>query len=106
MKSAALLRYDIRNLENNLLLDYMPAALRPKLEATLAKKKAELQIAERRELKRLAKHLTYKADIYGPLGRIYSFEAKFHVRDDKLFHGEIELDPAKLYDGHGRPITA
>lgn len=70
----------------------------------IAKVEARLEVAKRRELKRLANVLKYKADIYGPEGRIYGFEAKFAVRDGKLFHGKKELDPAKLRDGHGRLI--
>jgi hypothetical protein len=104
MKSAAELRYEIHRLEKD-LSDYMPASLRSKMETNLAKKKADLLIAHRRELKRLARYLTYKADIYGPTGRIYGFEAKFHVSPDaKLYHGTMELDPATLTDGHGRVI--
>ncbi len=58
-----------------------------------------------RLLKKLARVLTFKADIYGPNGRIYGFEHKFKVKDGKLFHGDKELDPSTLYDGHGRLIT-
>jgi hypothetical protein len=95
MKSAAELRYEIHSLEKD-LSDYMPASLRSKMETNLAKKKADLLIA---------RYLTYKADIYGPTGRIYGFEAKFHVSPDaKLYHGTMELDPATLTDGHGRVI--
>lgn len=106
MKPASLIRYDIRNLEKKLLPGCMPAALRPKVEATLAKKKAELQIAERREFKRLAKVLTFKADIYGPNGRIYSHMARWAVSDEgQLMHGTTIIDPATLTDGNGRVIT-
>jgi hypothetical protein len=105
MKSAALLRYEIARLEKD-TAGYLPVPLRAKIEASLAKKKAELPAAERRELKRLARLLTYKADIYGPNGRIYGFEAEFTVSaEGKLFHGTVELDPAQLHDGHGRLIT-
>jgi hypothetical protein len=72
--------------------------------AEIAKVEARLAVAKRRELKRLARVLRFKADVYGPEGRIYGFDAPFAVRDGKLFHGEKELDPAKLRDGHGRPI--
>jgi len=91
--NAALLRYDIHNLTKT--METLPASLWPKnAEATLARKKAELPIAARRELKRLAKVLTYKWDIYGPNGRIYAADAKFTVSPDgKLFHGTTELDP-------------
>jgi hypothetical protein len=74
--------------------------------STLAAFIANHEAAKLRELKRLAKVLTYKADIYGPNGRIYGFEAKFAVRDGKLFHGTVELDPSTLTDGHGRTITS
>lgn len=105
MKSSALLSYDIRQLEKFLLPGCCPTAQRSKFEAILAKKQQQLPIARRRELKRLARHLTYKADIYGPSGRIYAAEAKFTVSDDgRLFHGQTELDPAQLYDGHGQTI--
>lgn len=70
----------------------------------IAKLEANLVIAKRQYLKRLARVLQFKADIYGPNGRIYACDAKFAVRDGKLFHGEIELDPDLLRDGHGRPI--
>ena len=71
-----------------------------------AQLESKLAVAKRRELKRLAQHLTYKADIYGPEGRIYSGDAKFIVSTDgKLFHGAKELDVAKLTDGHGRAIS-
>ena len=62
--------------------------------------------ARNSELRRLAEILTYKADIYTPKGRLYAFDAKFSVRDGKLFHGQTELDPSKLTDGHGRLITS
>lgn len=58
-----------------------------------------------KQLSSLAKILTRKADIYGPNGRIYGFEAPFRVIGDELFHGENKLDPATLRDGHGRRIT-
>lgn len=57
------------------------------------------------DLQKLARLLSEKSDIYSPtLGRIYAFEARFDVRDGKLFHGSRELDPATLTDGHGRRI--
>ena len=49
--------------------------------------------------------LMRKADIYGPNGRIYGFEAPFRVINGELFHGENKLDPATLRDGHGHRIT-
>ena len=59
-----------------------------------------------KQLKALAKILTYKADIYGPDGRIYGFEAPFRVINGELFHGKTKLDPSTLTDGHARRITA
>ena len=59
-----------------------------------------------RDLKRLARVLTSKADIYVYRGRrIYGFEAAFAVIGDELFHGTTKLDPAALIDGHGRFIA-
>lgn len=72
----------------------------------VAKLEAKLAVEKRRYLKRLAAVLKYKADIYGPKGRIYAADAKFAVRDGKLFHGDIELNPDSLCDGHGRKIYA
>ena len=72
----------------------------------VAKLELKLVVEERRYLKRLAAVLRYKADIYGPNGRIFGFEAKFAVRDGKLFHGSAELNPDSLCDGHGRKIYA
>lgn len=57
-------------------------------------------------LQQLAQLLNQKPDIYTPTGRIYAFEADFTIRDGKLFHGDLELDPHTLTDGHGRRITA
>jgi len=76
----------------------------------LAKLQAQLEIAQRRELKRLAKVLTYKADVYGPEGRIHSHEAKWTVRNDMggkacLYHGDMAYLADELSDGHGRTIT-
>jgi hypothetical protein len=70
--------------------------------------KLEIRLAEatRRELKRLARVLTYKADVYGPQGRIYSHTAKWEVRDGVLWHGSQAYDPDTLCDGHGRTIDA
>lgn len=63
------------------------------------------EFRRRKELRKLAETLTYKSDVYGPKGRIFSFEARWRVRDGRLLHGAQEYDPASLYDGHGRPIT-
>jgi hypothetical protein len=57
------------------------------------------------KLKKLAKLLTYKADIYGPNGRIYACDAAFTVQNGKLFHGQTEIDPTTLRDGNGNPIS-
>ena len=57
-------------------------------------------------LRRLAKLLTYKADIYGPQGRIFSFEAQWRVEGEQLFHGDKLVDPDTLRDGHGNLIIA
>ena len=58
-----------------------------------------------KQLKALAALLARKADIYGPNGRIYGFEAPFRVIGDELFHGDSKLDPSALRDGHGNPIA-
>lgn len=105
MKSASLIRYDIHRWARAIEAQVTEAG-RHTYRVKLAKSQAMLPVAERRELKRLAKYLTYKADIYGPRGRIYGFKAKFHVTTDgKLFHGDVELDPSSLEDGNGRLIT-
>ncbi len=104
MKSASLIRYDIGMLTKG--LEFNTPLNRTKVEVIILKKQAELIVAHRREMKRLAWVLTYKSDIYGPTGRIWNHVAKFHVTSDgKLYHGTTELDPAKLTDGHGRLIT-
>lgn len=58
-----------------------------------------------KQLNKLAKYLTFKADIYSDSGRIYGFENKFIVKDGKLFHGTKELNPCRLFDGNGQQIT-
>jgi hypothetical protein len=108
MKSASLIKYDIHTIKRAIESSDRCSdrdKLIPRLRAKLAKKEADLVIATRRELKRLAHTLTFKADIYGPTGRIHSHELKWTVRDNKLFHGDKEIDPATLCDGHGRLIT-
>jgi hypothetical protein len=73
------------------------------IQIGLKMKSEKEKIEYRRRVKRLAEELTYKADIYGPIGRIYSFKAPWKVdTDGKLFHGDTEYDPKDLYDGHGR----
>lgn len=64
-----------------------------------------LEKRRRRYLRRLAETLTYKADVYGPTGRIFSHQAKWKVIDGRLLHGDIEYQPEQLTDGHGRQIT-
>jgi hypothetical protein len=101
MKPASLLRYELHKLRESLRVDNGGDI---SLAFTIERKQAQLVIAERRELKRLARYLTFKADIYGPTGRIYSCDAKWTVRDGKLFHGNKVIDPNTLTDGHGRTI--
>lgn len=74
------------------------------LKNRIAKKEADLVVAHRRYLKQLAQTLTFKADVYYTTGRIYSHNARWTVRDGKLFHGEVEIDHTKLTDGNGRGI--
>lgn len=80
------------------------------LKNRINKKEADLVVAERRYLKQLAKVLNCKADVYGPNGRMFTWDDEsdkrtpYTVRDGKLFHGEVEIDHTKLTDGHGRGI--
>lgn len=105
MRSAALINYDIVTLEKKRAESggYLSAWDTARLERC----RRELPVAKRRELKRLARTLTLKADIYATgIGRIFACDARFIVRGERLFHGTRELDPATLCDGHGRTITA
>lgn len=65
-----------------------------------------LAVAMRRENKRLVQLLRHKADVYGPSGRIYTFEHKRSVSTsgDLLLDG-VPIDPCSLLDGNGRIIT-
>lgn len=104
MKSAALLRIEIRELQS------APMQGRPEvkkvIDAKVARKRAALVTAERRELKQLASLLNYKADIYyAGRGRLYVSDHKFTTQDGKLFYGKAEIDPSQLYDGHGHAIV-
>ena len=109
-ETASSLRYRIHKITRDLRT---PEALALAMKSTgtpLTKLYVKLNIAERRELKRLARVLTYKADVYGPTGRIYSFEAPWTVGVDgagkpALFHGTKQYDPNTLRDGHGQLIT-
>ena len=114
MRPASLIRYDIAKLKEAPVPYLAPVSVQDAFEANKARRLVQLErdllIANRRELKRLAKYLTYKADIYGPTGRIYSCDAKWTVREDVLgkaylFHGDKIIDPEQLCDGHGRTIT-
>lgn len=61
---------------------------------------------EKQRMEKLIEGLTYKADIYGPNGRIYSFKAPWRFDEHgNLFHGEVQYQLKDLYDGHCRPIT-
>ena len=65
-----------------------------------------LAVAVRIENKRLVRCLRYKADIYGPFGRIYSFEHKWGVSPTgELLLDGVPVDPHTLRDGNGRIIT-
>ena len=107
--TAALIRYDIAKLAekiDRITLTDGTQALYVRLNTELERKERELVTATRRELKRLAKVLTLKADIYGPNGRIYSHEAKWSVTPDgTLMHGNAIINPSSLRDGHGQQIT-
>jgi hypothetical protein len=115
MKSAALLRYDIRNIEANITAGFLGHLGNEIARAKVAKKQAELAVAVRRELKRLCKVLTYKADVYGPNGRIYSHEGKWEVTPgNQLVFVKVPgtsptiytvYNPEQLTDGHGQIIT-
>lgn len=105
MRSASLIRYDIFRLESRAL----PLDLRETVR--LAKLREKLPAAARRELKQLAKTLTYKADVYrAGFGRIYPDAGKWSVRpvgaSFGLFLADTQIDPDSLCDGHGRTITA
>lgn len=112
MRNASLIRYDISKIQRTRgTQELINPASAAATDARLAKLEADLVTAERRELKRLAKHLTYKADVYtseAPGGRIYSFDAKWHVAEvdgkPALFHGTRQLDREQLCDGHGQYI--
>ena len=108
MKSASLIRYDIARARRNIEAGIDRAGNSVKL----AKAQIALPIAERRELKALAKVLTYKADIYAPGGRIFSCDGTWAVDAagllfiDRATGHARPIDPATLCDGHGRTITA
>lgn len=117
MRSAGLIRFDIARLKNNIASQIAPAGVAPIWQAKLARLEADLVVAERRELKRLAKTLTFKADVYGPQGRIYSHEGKWIVKNDQ--HGKSALCFVRnssgesimftrdtITNGHGEIITA
>lgn len=105
MQSPALIRYRIHQLEKEIMLEDDVSEARRRI----AKLEEQFEVALRRELKRLAGLLTYKADIYGPNGRIYSHTAKWTVGwlncKPSLFHGSLAIDHTKLFDGHGELIT-
>ena len=65
-----------------------------------------LAVIVRRENKRLARLLRYKADVYGPSGRIYGFEHTWAVSSSgELLLDGVPIDPDSLRDGNGRIIT-
>ena len=104
--SASELRFRIRQLQRSI----SAFTASPADEAKLAKLKAALPVAELRDLKRLARHLNYKADIYYPGGRLYARDGKFvvdaaglgFVNHETGHLTPLELD--KLTDGHGQVI--
>lgn len=95
MKQASQIRHDIHVIERDW----------PYTSPKLAQMKHDLVVATRRENKRLADTLTHKADVYGPTGRIYSFEHKWSVAKtgELLLDGTV-VNPSDLRDGHGRLI--
>lgn len=65
-----------------------------------------LALDDPKYLKRLAKILTYKADVYVPGRRLYSHDHKFRVVGNSLLHGGSTIDPNQVFDGNGRNILA
>lgn len=100
MKDAASIRYQIHKLKTS---------LKPDLEK-LQKLESDLPVAVRRELKQLAKVLKYKADVYGPDGRIFSCDGEWSVINNCLVFTDRETktqttyNPEHLTDGHGQII--
>jgi hypothetical protein len=107
--NAACINYDIHKIDERLAAGMASA----RDMARLPKLKAKYPVALRRELKRLAQFLTYKADIYYPgVGRIYSCDGKWSVIDGPALvftHREtkavLTVDRNQLTDGHGQLIT-
>jgi hypothetical protein len=107
LKTPGELKYDIHQLKTKIELDAILGKPNLKTMQSLKKKTEQLEKSEMRELRKLVKTLTYKADVYGPHGRIYSWENKWTVTPaGKLKHGEKEYDAEELTDGHGRKIRA
>lgn len=109
MKSHSLLQLEIAQLQQELqtLHHTFPEDQNKidKLTTKLARKATQYTVARRRFLKRIARTLQLKPDVYGPQGRIYSFQAKWRASDNGLLmHGDTPYDLTSLSDGNGGPI--
>jgi len=111
------IRYNIAKLQRRLLgvFDRQPET--DKIVAKIGKLREQYPATLKRELKRLCVVLTYKADVYGPHGRIFSHEGKWSVveqRDGLLALCFIRAkqgagycyNPEDLRDGHDQTIYA
>jgi len=71
---------------------------------------AKRSIAQRREARAVARLLVFKADVYGPAGRIFSFQGKWKAKGDSLSFTQKGVETiyriSELSDGHGRGITS
>jgi hypothetical protein len=109
------IRRQIERLKAKLVDAKWPSKAADDLAEAIGNKRAQLFRAVNRELKALAKHLTYKADIYGPNGRIFSCDGCWGVgtADDGsqcltyTTHGNVltHYKPEQLRDGNGQTIN-
>ena len=110
MKSAALIRYEIRKLAD---LHASQADYRDQRVtwARIVKLEADHTKARRREHRALARALIYKADVYGPNGRIYSSDGFWGSNDEGVTFTNAKTQvvtsyrPEDLRDGHGNLIV-
>lgn len=57
-------------------------------------------------LKRLARILNEKGDVYSPAGRLYAFDGGFKVVGSTIQHRGYVIEHERLTDGNGRSIVA
>lgn len=106
LETPSLIKYAIHETESkirtrSLLSPFPPTQLLEKLEQL----ETQLHRSKLKQLQLLIEELETKADIYGPHGRIFTFEHTWRVSPDgKLFHGDTEYQPETLEDGHARKI--